>query len=202
VSAEKSRKGKQSKPRERIIYHVNAGHINDHLTPAQATAEGCQEAMGKAAAGNPYSGAVDPDDRLSEPLTAGHQAPSTGDHGVGAGRSSEIAYNHPDLRQGSTTIKPWQTLRLQHQSRPDAEIVWGAGRVDVQQLHTGEAGDFTSQPSGNPNVRPLPHSARNSATQPNGGHGLGNVTSHAVAAKAESNLDIMRRTQKVMGSDR
>jgi hypothetical protein len=191
----------KKKPRTTNTYHITLCPTGAHDIAEGAMGEQARADAAKAT-GNPYSGAVDPDDRLSEPLTAGHQAPSTGDHGVGAGRSSEIAYNHPSLRQGSTTIKPWQTLRLQHQSRPDAEIVWGVGRVDVQQIHTGEAGDFTSQPSGNPNVRPLPHSARNSATQPNGGHGLGNVTSHAVAAKAESNLDIMRRTQKVMGSDR
>jgi hypothetical protein len=191
----------KKKPRTKNVYNIKLCPDGAHDIAEGAMGEQARADAAKAT-GNPYSGAVDPDDRLSEPLTAGHQAPSTGDHGVGAGRSSEIAYNHPDLRQGSTTIKPWQTLRLRNQDRPDAELIWGAGRVDVQQLHTGEAGDFTSQPSGNPGMRSLPHIARDSATASNGGHSTsGSVTSNAVAAKS-SPLDIMKATQRVMGSDR
>ena len=45
-------------------------------------------------------------DRLSAPLTAGHQDPATGDHGVGAGRNQSLAQHFLDLRQSTTTWTP------------------------------------------------------------------------------------------------
>ena len=151
----------------------------------------------KASAGNSFTpaGRDMAGARLSPPLTAGHQAPSSGDHGAGMDPMNlpgprELAWRHPDLRQGSTTINPWQSLSTRNQDRPDAGIIWGAGRVNVDQLHQPEIAQFTSQPSGNPNMRDYsPHSARGSATGPNGSHDLGNPTSRPpMAAKSNSEL--------------
>jgi hypothetical protein len=112
----------------------------------------------------------------------------------------ELAWRHPDLREGSTTVRPWQSLNTVNQDRPDAGIIWGAGRVAVDQLHTTDVAAFTSQPSGNPNMRDhSPHSARGSAVAPNGGHLLSNPTSHAApqAMKGSDALRIMRETQNM-----
>ena len=55
------------------------------------------------AAGNPHSpGGRSVTDRISPPLTAGHQAPSTGDHGadpMNVPGPRSIAYGHQDMRQ-------------------------------------------------------------------------------------------------------
>jgi hypothetical protein len=197
---EKAKGKKRTRVRERIVYHVNAGHINDHLTPAHAAAEGHQDVMeascGKAT-GNPVDHVHSATgnynaDRLSEPLTAGHAAPSTGDHGVGQGRNPEIAAHHPSLNQQSRTVLPWQVLRSVNGDNQfgDRDITHPRGTAVVQQLQVQHPDQFTSDPSGNPNVRAADHSARNSATPSNGTHvASGNVTSNAVKSSA---LDIMK----------
>lgn len=207
ISKARKGKGKGKKIREKIVYHVNAGHINDHLTPQHAAAQGHQDVMeadcGKAI--EPALNNVSRDFRLSEPIAEGHAAYSTGDHGVGAGRSREIAMGHPDMRQGSTSVTPWTALRLRNQDRPDAEIVFGRGRVAIQQLDPGDADGprLAGMASGNPAMHTgVPHSARNSATPPTWGPandslGPQQATSHAV--KGMSPLEIMRSTQKIIG---
>lgn len=136
--------------------------------------------------------------RVSPPLTAGHQSPSSGDHGAGMDPMNvpgprEIAFRHPDLRQGSTTIVPWQALSTRNPDKPEGDLIFGRGRVNVQQLHVPETVQFTSQPSGNPNMRNLPHISRDSATPANGSHSLASPQSNAVSLKASDRGEIMRR---------
>jgi hypothetical protein len=203
---EKAKGKKRTRVRERIVYHVNAGHINDHLpTPQHAAAEGHQDVMeascGKAA-GNPVDAPDYNADRLSEPLTAGHAAPSTGDHGVGQGRNPEIAAHHPDLNQQTTTVFPWQTLRSFNGDNQfgDRDIVRPPGRAVVQQLQVRHPDQFTSQPSGNPNVRADHVTARNSATPPNGTHTVAgaSVTSNAVSTKQLSNSEKLAEMRRAL----
>jgi hypothetical protein len=195
----KGKKRKRSRMSERIVYHVDAGRLSDHATPQHAAADGYQREMARPecdkaispANGNPY-GEDYSADRLSEPLTAGHAAPSAGDHGVGQGRNPEIAAHHPSLNQQSRTVLPWQTLRSVNGDNQfgDRDITHPRGTAVVQQLQVQHPDQFTSQPSGNPNVRAADHSARNSATPSNGTHvASGNVTSNAVKSSA---LDIMK----------
>jgi hypothetical protein len=207
---EKGKGKKRTRVRERIVYHVNAGHINDHLpTPQHAAAEGHQDVMeascGKAT-GNPVDHVHSATgnynaDRLSEPLTAGHAAPSTGDHGVGQGRNPEIAAHHPDLRQQTTTVFPWQTLRSVNGDNQfgDRDITHPRGTAVVQQLQVPHPDQFTSQPSGNPNVRADHVTARNSATPSNGTHvASGNVTSNAVANKQLTNSEKLAELRRML----
>lgn len=135
--------------------------------------------------------------RLSEPVTAGHEAPSTGNHNLNAGRSRELAYNHPDMRQGSTTITPFANLRTANaEGSGDRDITWAAGRVQVQRL---DARDYAGSYDGmNPVAchpyRPADHIARDSATPPNGTHSVGNATCPPrQSMKSSEMLDIMKR---------
>jgi len=209
-------KGRKGKGRKRVkqVYNITACPTGAHSL-AQGTVAGQARGTAKAA-GNPaeqvHSGTGSYDrDRLSRPLTEGRASVSPGatystfDRPDGAG----LAAGHPDLREGSTAVSPWQSLRLANQDRPDAEIVWGTGRVAVQRLSTGDGPDFTSRPSGNPAMRPLPHTARGSATAAGGGQGAGSGLSRPpaatspygrppVAAKAQTPLEIMRDQQRVI----
>ena len=104
----------------------------------------------------------------------------------------ELAFRHPDLRQGSTAIVPWQALSTRNPDKPEGDLIFGRGRVNVDQLHQAETQRFTSQPSGNPNLRNYsPHSARGSATGPNGGHSLSSPQSNAV--KSSEAREILKR---------
>jgi hypothetical protein len=103
-----------------------------------------------------------------------------------------LAYGHPDMRQQTATVLPWQTLRSVNGDNQfgDRDIVRPPGTAVVQQLQVQHSEQFTSNPSGNPNVRGADHSARNSATPSNGSHAAsGNVTSNAVKS---SPLDMMK----------
>jgi hypothetical protein len=218
VAEDAIEKGKKKRSRSgtrmRVRHTVTYENLNKPSHPEQPIPSAADDALDECAApdavkatGNPWSGhpgARSPVDRVSPPLTAGHQAPSTGDHGAGADPMNvpgprEMAWNHPDLRQGSTTVNPLVSLSTRHEDRPDASIIWGSGRVSVDQLHTSDVAEFTSMPSGNPAVRGYsPHMARNSATPPNGSHSLSNPGSHAapMATKGSDTLRIMRQNQR------
>ena len=131
------------------------------------------------------------DARVSEPVTEGHQASSTGDHGVGMSRSDHIAWDHPDLRQHSTTIEPFAELHTVN-GVTIGSLAFQSGRVNVSRLdayNSAGAPQFREQPSGNP-VRPDYHQHRDSATPPNGSHSLANPTSHAVKAAPMTNSEL------------
>lgn len=209
TKGKKNGKGKRSRFSERIVYHVNAGHINDHHpTPGHAQADGYQREMArpdcdKAATGNPVDNAHSPtgsytDDRLSEPLTAGHASPSTGDHGAGQGRNSDVALGHEDLRQSRPGLVPFAAMR----SNPAnfvGQAAFGAldgpSVVHVDVMPAAERAGlpgFRAAPSGNPLLANGYRPARGSGTPASGGHDLTNVTSHAVASKGKTNLEIMK----------
>lgn len=207
---EKGKKGKGKKRgiSERIVYHVNAGHINDHAaTPQHEAARGAMSVAkpecGKA--GNPFNAAVAPDDRLSEPITAGHAAISTGDYGAGAGRSRELAYRHPDLRQSNTSFN--EVIARLHTERGDrsaAEIGLAGfayqGTATVHHLDAaGEAGSYIGMRGVNPSpARPDYHQARGSATPATPGHSLDNPISRPKQSMKSSPLDIMKSTMRVI----
>lgn len=205
-------KGKKGRKRARTASYVASeimhDHVNSHhaVTPGHAAAEGHQHVMeascGKGATGNPVDHVHSPsgsyaDDRLSEPLTAGHASPSTGDHGAGQGRNSAIAMGHEDLRQSRPGLVPFAAMRSNGPQFAGQMGVFGDGgaavRLDVMPA-AERAGlpAFRAAPSGNPLLANGYRPARGSGTPANGGHDLTNVTSHAVASKGKTNLDIMK----------
>jgi hypothetical protein len=148
---------------------------------------------------DPYSGSDYADARTSAPLTAGHQAPSTGDHGAGQGRGSHIAAHHPDLKQSNTSFSD-VLARLRtvagDNAYGDKDITYTAGEVALRQFDAaGQAGHYHNMQPVNPSpMRPDWHTARNSATAPNGSHALGNPASRPPQAmKASEARDMLRR---------
>jgi hypothetical protein len=79
-------------------------------------------------------------------------------------------------------------------------ITYTAGEVALNLFNArGQAGSYPGmQPVGHAPQRPDYGPARNSATPPNGTHGLADPQSHAVANKGLSDLEIMKRTQRPM----
>jgi hypothetical protein len=178
-------KGRKGRKRTRTADYVAGEHMHAHMrdhhaTPAHAAAEGHQDVMeadcGKA--GNP----------VDVPDHAANRSRSNFDRSSGGA----LAYSHENLRQSSTTILPWQTARTVNGDNEcmDRDITHPRGTAVVRELQVQHQEQFTSNPSGNPNVRAADHSARNSATPSNGTHvAAGNVTSNAVKSSA---LDIMK----------
>jgi hypothetical protein len=157
----------------------------------------------------PVGGQAYNEARVSPPITAGHQASSTGDHGAAAGARDpmaptgpkSLALGHSDMRFGSTSVTPWSTMRqrLGDDQYGDRSITRGpVGLVGLAQLDAaGAAGTFQGMNpvSANPVSRPMDHSARNSPVPPNGSHRLNDPQSHAGgpgAMKASDRREILR----------
>lgn len=135
--------------------------------------------------GNPHQGSDHNANRVSEPLTAGHQAPSTGDHGVGAGRNQDLAAHFLDLRQSATTYTPLAMLRSVNgdDQNHDRNITHSTGTVNVGRLDASAAAPYGGpMPSGHPSMHGADHIARNSPIAPNGSHSLRDPLSHAAPA--------------------
>lgn len=141
---------------------------------------------GKGAAGNPARNVHSPTgsyaaDRVSEPLTDGHQAPSTGDHGVGSGQGYHPApYGHPTgaspvpgappaiqhLDLQTTGASPLATLRsnlcygANQFSHPSDANVSGQDQASA----AGRPRGVRAHPSGNPGA---------TASAPDGGRSGG-----------------------------
>jgi len=173
---------------------------DDELTPAHAAASAQNRAMmeadcDKSSTGNPHQGSDYNADRVSEPLTAGQQAPSTGDHGVGAGRNPEIAAHHLDLRQSVVRYTPLGTLTTHNDpGNGDRGIIYPPGTVAVSRLDAAAAAGASGPllPSGHPSMHGSDHIARNSATPQNGTHSLANPTSHAAPMAVKSQFELVR----------
>lgn len=152
----------------------------------------------KGTAGNPVqqpAGGRNVTDRTSQPLTEGHQAPSSGDHGIGAGRPAHIAVGHLDLRQSTVAVTPLATLRSFNGDNEfgDRDITRPPGQVQVSRLDAAAASGLGSPP-GNPAARMADHIARLNVTGPDGGHGLADAQSRPpVAAKNSDRVEIMKR---------
>lgn len=112
-------KGRKSRKRLQALEALHQD--SNHPTPGHEAAAGHQDVMeasvGKGDAGNPVANMHSPTgsyaaDRVSEPLTAGHAAYSTGDHGLGAGRSSDIAVGQHGMNifQGGTGRIPFASM--------------------------------------------------------------------------------------------
>lgn len=167
-------------------------------------------AAGKSMIGNPYDhpGGRSPFDRVSPSRAVGQQAASTGDHGAVADPMNvpgprELAFRHPDLRQGSTSVNPMATLRTREAM--DGTGAWSpfnVGRVGLSRLDAAGATGATGvdAPAGNPVSRWGDHQSRGSATPPNGSHSLSSPQSNAVAMKASEARDVMKRTMRFPGS--
>ena len=166
------------------------------------------ESSEKATGGNAHTppGGRSPFDRVSPPLTAGHQSPSSGDHGADPMRPvgpRQAAFEHRDLRQqSSTTVLPWQMLSTANGDNEfgDRSITHPRGTAHLSQLQQPDIAGFRSQlgdnaPSGNPNLHGADHQSRGSATPATPGHSLSDPSSHAVAMKSSDALRIMRETQ-------
>jgi hypothetical protein len=101
-----------------------------------------------------------------------------------------LALGHPDMRQGTTRPMPLLGMRSNADEFPaDLRGMSSGVPVALSRLDAASAAGmpaFRAEPYGNPVSRPLDHSARNSATPPDGGHSLADPRSHAapMAAKA------------------
>jgi hypothetical protein len=154
---------------------------------------------------DPYGGAGYAEGRTSAPLTEGHASPSTGDHGVGQGRSSFLAAHHPDLKQSNTSFDQVIT-RLQTvngDGNGDRSTTYTAGEVGLRMFNAaGQAGHYHDMAPVDPSPqRPDWHTARNSATPPNGSHSTGRPLGNApMAAKSGSEqLEVMKQTMRFPG---
>ena len=94
-----------------------------------------------------------------------------------------MAYGHENMRNGTTNVLPLLTMTTQvgDNQNGDRDITYWPGRVGLARLDAAAASGMPG-PSGNPAVRNLPHIARDSATTPNGTHGLADV---GVACRAD-----------------
>jgi len=149
-------------------------------------------------AGNPhvFPGGRNPADRTSASLTEGHQAVSSGHHvdPMNVPGPSEMAFRHADMRNGTTNAFPLATMRTDADAFPrDLRGMTNGVPVALSRLDAAAAAGMPG-PSGNPAVRPMDHIARDSATPPNGGHGLADVVSHGgPAMKASDAREMMKR---------
>jgi hypothetical protein len=124
---------------------------DDGPTPAHSEARAGTRAMMRekntAADPLPHTAGRTVTDRLSEPLTAGHQAPSTGDHGVGAGRPPGIAVGHLDLRQSRVTVTPLATLSTaEGRGAADGSLGFEHGQAQLSRFDAAGATGLASAP--------------------------------------------------------
>jgi hypothetical protein len=145
-------------------------------------------------------------ERLSEPISEGHAAYSTADHGVGAGRNPGLAYDHPNLRQSSTDIKPFANVTAngnQYVGQVAFGGMEGPTQVSVARLDmwNGTQHGLREPVSPHPgSAQAAGHPSRNSATRPNGSHSTANpVSTPRPAMKGSEALDIMKRTMRAVG---
>jgi len=156
------------------------------------------ESAEKSYLGDPYPVQEYASRRVSEPLTAGRGATATDDHGVGQGRNPGLAAHHGDLRQSSPAafdaVSRLMTV-FGDNAYGDRDITMTTGQVALSMFNAaGRAGTYDGMgPAARTPVRPADHIAQGSATPPNGGHGLADPQSHAVAMKASDRREIMRR---------
>jgi hypothetical protein len=162
--------------------------------------------------GNPLRGAVDPDARVSPPITEGHAAYSTGDHGSGLPRGGrDLAYGFPGetgpvdrsnpivnmltQRAGATSSYPASAGVMNAEypqnavvsQMPASDTGWSAGSyAGMNPLNT----TYARQPEG---------MARDSATPQNGSHTLGDgVSSNALAQKATTRAEALEIMKQAM----
>jgi hypothetical protein len=216
---EKSKKRPKSGTRMRVTHtrHVVYENLNQPSHPPTpdpdpVTSEVDERAVPDAAkaiaaAGNPVAspgGRSLTEARVSPPLTAGHQAPSSGDHGAAFADPMPgpraLALGHPDLRQSSTsfdTMLAKQRTVNGDNANGDRGVTYTAGEVALNLFNArGQAGQYRGMgPVGHSPDRPDWHQARGSATPPNGTHGLSDPGSHAApqAMKGSEAREVMRR---------
>jgi hypothetical protein len=197
------RKGKRLKALERL--HQDGNHP---VPPAVSASEGYHEEMSKPDTDKGLTPVNHSANRVSEPLTQGHQTPSrNGDHGIGQGRNSAVATGHQDLQQ--SRVPEGYLLRRLNQVRGNTQdlhlpdtVPGGyshvAGDIALELFRAAdEAGTYSGRQDVNPYpnpARPDDHTARNSATPDNGSH---DYSSQVGAASrnpysAKSIRDIMR----------
>jgi hypothetical protein len=152
------------------------------------------------------------DARVSPPVTAGHQASSTGDHGAAMASDPmcvpgprELAWQHPDLRQQSVSfndvIARLRTVNGDDQNG-DRSITYRAGEVGLSLFNArGAAGAYPGmQPVGHIPQRPDWHQSRGSATPPNGSHSTVNPSRPPTQAMKASEARAMLKAHMFPGS--
>ena len=161
----------------------------------------------KKSAGNPVDvpGGGSAFDRVSPPITAGHAAASTGDHGAAQGSRDpmdvagpkRLALGHPDMQFGTTNVMPLLSAVVSGSSSehaPEHNIVglYADARVAMSRLDAASA-SRVSGPSGNPHMHGTDRQSRGSATPPNGTHSLASPQSNAVAMKSSEAREALKR---------
>jgi len=156
------------------------------------------KAMGNAV---PHPDGASWTDRLSPSRVSGQAAPSVGDHNAAAGMADpmdpagpkRLAMGHPDMRQSTTNVLPLFTTRTEADMFPrDLNGMSNGVPVALARLDAASASGMSGPPA-NPAARPADHIAPISALPANGGHGLADAQSHAVALKASDRVEIMRQ---------
>jgi len=197
---------------ENALAHIRLGHGDvkeaKRMLRRVAREEGWSDilsALGgktdKAAMGNAHQpdGRSLTEARVSPSRVTGQGAASVGDHGAALPPGyvpgpRETAWMHPDMRNG--TVDPVPLLSMRTDANPHPRDLSGAAGVGIalsrlDAYSAAGAPGFRQQPSGNPATRPMPHIA--SGGPSNGGHGLADAQSHAVALKASDRVNIMRQ---------
>ena len=128
--------------------------------------------------------------RVSPSRVVGNAAVAVDDHGgkvdpMNMPGPRELAWRHPDMRQGTTNPVPLLSMRTDDTAFPrDLRGMVPGVSVALSRLDAYSAAgapDFRVQPSGNPAMRQGPHIAPIGAS--NGSHSLSDPVSHAVANK-------------------
>jgi hypothetical protein len=215
---------------ERIVRYVNenkprvssesfsdphfAADDDDDLTPAHSEARAgnaaaCADADLDKATGNPVPPPHDSRtafDRVSPPIEAGHQSPSSGDHG--AGRFADpmnvpgpkrLALGHDDMRLGTTRPAPLFSMRSNADDFPaDLRGLSSGVPIALDRLDANAAAGLGGplDPAANPVSRRMDHQSRGSATPANGPHGMQPLSRAPMSVKATPRreaLDILKR---------
>lgn len=153
--------------------------------------------------------------RLSEPLTAGRAAYSTGDHGVGQGRNAALAVGVPGrhVEQGGTGRIPFASMNAINPNSVNytGAVAFGGIGQDPSSVHldvmpaaerAGLPHGLRAPVSGRPNnAGTTPHMAPQSMTPANPSIPSGQMASASrppMSAKAESSIgiDIMKATMR------
>jgi len=212
---EKARKGK--KPRKagvvtehrsrRVIVYTNrnkpvVSDVAGAIPHFDDDAEECAVPDMDKGAGNPvpHPDGASWTDRLSPSRVTGQAAPSVGDHNTGAWQDpmnqpgpKALAMGHPDMRQSTTNVLPLFTTRTEADMFP-ADLRGASHGVPVAlaRLDAASASGMSGPPA-NPAARPMDHIAPNNVSGPNGGHGLADAQSRAVALKGSEAREMLKR---------
>ena len=199
------KKGRKTRRTARVTFYENMNKPSRSRSEALAElrhdeAEECAVPDVDKGTGNPVP---HPDGaswtaRLSPSRVIGQAAPSVGDHNAAAWSDpmnqpgpKALAMGHPDMRQSTTNVLPLFTVRTDYNQFPrDLNGMTNGVPVALARLDAASASGMPGPPA-NPAARPASHIAPIGPS--NGGHGLTDAQSHAVAMKGSEAREMLKR---------